>query len=321
MKFEELKKSLSVKIDKNYLITGKDVFLGDNAYRLIKESLKIEMPEFNEVKFNDIEVDFEAVVNALQSPAVFSDNKIVYVDLTSKYTKIKSIEKLNDYLNSKEYYNVLIVRVGENSETTKLFDNKIFTQIDCEGISRDIATKLIVSEVKKLGKNITTEAINVILDYTNSDLQSCMNEVNKLCNYVDSQVSCKEVNDIVAKSLEYKIYELTEALARKNVDRVYSILADLKNKKNGYQGLIALIYAHFRRLLHISITKLSIMEYVDLFGVKEYAVKKSIEQVKLFKPKKLKEITDMCIDLEYKIKTSQITSVNAVDMLVIKIIE
>jgi len=321
MKFEELKKSLSIKIEKNYLITGKDVFLADNTYRLIKDKLNITMPELNVIKFNDVEVDFESVVSALLSPAVFDENKLVYIDLTSKYTKIRNIDKFSDYLASKNFFNYLIVRVGDNTENLKLFDNKNFINIDCESLSKDIACKLLMAEVKKYGKKISQELIDLLLDYTNGDLQVCINEINKLCNYVKDEITKTDIDTIVNKTLEYKIYELTEALAKKNINKVYSILADLKNKKSGYHGLIALIYTHFRRLLHISITKLSVLEYADLFGIKEYPVKKAIEQVKLFKPKKLKEINDLCIDLEYKIKTSQVTSINAVDMLVIKIVE
>ena len=40
----------------------------------------------------------------------------------------------------------------------------------------------------------------------------------------------------------------------------------------------------------------------------------------MFKPKKLKEINDMCMDLEYQLKTSQINPVNAVEMLVLNIL-
>jgi len=197
MKFEELKKSLSIKIEKNYLITGKDVFLADNTYRLIKDKLNITMPELNVIKFNDVEVDFESVVSALLSPAVFDENKLVYIDLTSKYTKIRNIDKFSDYLASKNFFNYLIVRVGDNTENLKLFDNKNFINIDCESLSKDIACKLLMAEVKKYGKKISQELIDLLLDYTNGDLQVCINEINKLCNYVKDEITKTDIDTIV----------------------------------------------------------------------------------------------------------------------------
>lgn len=322
MKFEELKRVLmSGKVSKNYLITGKDVFLGDNAYRLIFESLHIEMPELNEIKYTDIEIDFASVVNALNTPAVFSDNKIVLVDLTTKSTKLKNVDSFKQYIKDGIFDNTLVVRIGENAELTKTFDLKGFAEIDCGVISRDIAMKLVSAEVKKHSKTISVDAINNLLDFTNMDLQACMNEILKLVNFVQAEIKVSDIQDLVSKTLEYKIFELTEALGKKNVEKVYEILADLKHKKTGCQGLIGLIYSHFRRLLHLAITKLSLAEYADLFGVKEYAIKKSMEQVRLFTPKKLKQINDLCMQLEYQLKTSQITSVNAVDMLVLQILQ
>ena len=320
MKFEDLKKSLANSINKNYLISGKDLFLCDNAYRLIYDALHIEMRELNEIKFSEQEVDFVNVVSALNSPAIFSDNKIVFVDLSNKLVKLRNVETLNKYLEQNEFYNTFVVRLGENTDCAKNIKLDKFIDIDCNGISRDVAIKLLTIEAKKFGKTISIDAINMILDYTNNDLMYALNEINKLANFSSGQIEIRDVELLTAKTLDYKIYELTEALARKNVARVYEILNDLKHKKNGYQGIIALIYSHFRRLLHISISKLSTLEYADIFGVKEYAIKKSIEQAKMFTPKKLKEINDKCMDLEYQIKTSQITPINAVDMLVLSIL-
>ncbi len=320
MKFEELKKSLAAKRYYNLILEGKDLFLMDNAYRLIYESLKIEMPELNEIKFNDIEVDFNSVVAALQTPAVFSDNKIILVDLSSKYVKVKNVDHIKSYLSGKEFFATLVIKVGENADCVKGLDVSVFEKVDCNGISKDIATKLLAVEAKKSGKGIASDAVELLLNYTNGDLATAMNEMKKLANYSAGDISAIDVEAIVTKTLDYKIYELTEALAKKNVAKVYEILADLKHKKNGYMGLIGLIYTHFRRLLHISITKLSVAEYADLFGIKEYPVKKCVEQARSFKPKKLKEINDLCTGLEYQVKTSQITPINAVDTLVLQIL-
>ena len=72
MKFEELKRSLNSKIEWNYVLSGKDVFLLDKAYSLILDKMDIQFKELNEIKFNDLEVDFNNVVSALMTPALMS---------------------------------------------------------------------------------------------------------------------------------------------------------------------------------------------------------------------------------------------------------
>ena len=54
---------------------------------------------------------------------------------------------------------------------------------------------------------------------------------------------------------------------------------------------------------HIAISDKSDKELADLFGVKEYAVKKTREQAKMFKKKSLKFAVDFLSDSDYKVKS------------------
>jgi len=320
MKFEELKRSLNSKIEWNYVLSGKDVFLLDKAYSLILDKMDIQFKELNEIKFNDLEVDFNNVVSALMTPALMSKYKLVYVDISSKHIKLKNIDALKKYFEEDNFENVLIIKTGSCNENLKQFDTHKICQVDCDEVRAEIAVKLIQSEVAKAGKSITMQNAQILLQYCGFDIMMSMNEVGKLTNYSVDEITKDDIELLTNKSFEYKIYDLTESLGKKNVNKVYEILNDLKQKKNGYQGLLALIYSHFRRMLHLSITKDNIVDAANYLDIKEYAAKKCLEQAKYFKPKKLKEINDLCISLEYQIKTSQITPINAVDMLVLNIL-
>ena len=320
MKFEELKKSLSNKIEWNYLLEGKDLFLLDKAYSLIVNKLDVEFAELNEIKYNDLEVDFNNVVSALMTPAMMSKYKMVYVDISSKHIKLKNVDALTKYMSVGDFSNVLIIKIGNNEDYSKQIPVNNFTKVECNEIKPELACKLIQSEASKYGKAITVQNANLLLQYCSYDLLMAMNEVNKLVNYSQQEILKEDVELLTNKNFEYKIYELTESLGKKDVNKVYEILSDLKHKKNGYQGLLALIYSHFRRMLHLTISKESLIESAKLLDIKEFAAKKCLEQAIYFKPKKLKEINDLCISLDYQIKTSQITSVNAIDMLVLNIL-
>ena len=84
--------------------------------------------------------------------------------------------------------------------------------------------------------------------------------------------------------------------------------------------LHALIYKHFRRLFFVSITKESRSDLAKMLGVQEYAITKAQEQARLFSKRQLKEINDICIKLDYDLKNSNITVNNAIDLLVLKIL-
>ena len=70
----------------------------------------------------------------------------------------------------------------------------------------------------------------------------------------------------------------------------------------------------------ISVSSESKSELAKMLGVHEYAITKSQDQVKLFTKKQLKEINDMCQQLDFDIKQSNITPENAIDYIILKIL-
>ena len=57
-----------------------------------------------------------------------------------------------------------------------------------------------------------------------------------------------------------------------------------------------------------------------MLGVKEYAVKKGVEQSKLFTKRQLKDIVDSFAELDFETKSSDISLDNAIDYIVLKIL-
>lgn len=317
MKFVELKKNLKTEIKNNYILKGEDEYLLSHAFELIKDACNIELPELNLLTFKE-DVDFDFVVKALETLPVFVDKKLIYVKLTSKDFKNES--KLEEYLKNVNTTSVLVVSVSNTGYLKGL--EKHFEVVDCNRLPKDIIFPFVVNELKKSGKTINKDACELLCDYTNCDLSKITNELTKCVSYIgDGEII--EIADImllVGKSVEFQIFELTEALAKKNAVKVYEILSVIKTKKDEFRGLLALIYKHFRRLFMVGIASEPKSELAKKLGVHEYAITKSQEQARLFTKKQLKEINDICHQLDYDIKQSNMTPENAIDYIVLKIL-
>lgn len=317
MKFTELKRSLKETIKNCYMLKGDDEFLLTRSYELIKEACNIQMPELNILIFKE-DIDFDNVLKALETLPVFDDKKLIHVKLTSK--DFKNDTKLVEYFSQINPSTILVVSVGNTGYLKSL--EKHFEVVDCNRLSQDFIFPFVVSELKKYNKSITKDACQLLCDYSNCDLSKIVNELIKLTSYIGNKESI-ESNDIkvmVNKSVEFQIFELTEALARKNETKVYEILSVLKTKKEEYRGLSTLIYKHFRRLFMVSISSESKAEIAKMLGVHEYAVTKSQEQARLFTKKQLKEINDICQQIDFDIKQSNMTPENAIEYIVLKIL-
>ena len=323
MKFEELKNSLKVKIKVAYLLAGVDEYLLSSSYNLIVKYSNIVYEDLNVIHFAEGIIDCEDVVRALNTMPVFSDKKVVLVDLRmAKKSELKNVKILNEYLQQPNESSILIINIGANEDDFGV-DKKLVELVDCNRLDIKIVQAKINAIFKSYNKSIESSAQALLIEYCLCDLSKIIIECDKLVAFVGNRevIDNKDVKEIVTKSMEYQIFELTESLAKKNSSRVYAILNDLKAKKDEYKMLPALIYSHFRRLFQVALNQgLSNLEISKMLGIKEYAVKMTQGQVKLFSKSSLKKINELCINLDYDLKQSNISLDNAIELMVLSIL-
>lgn len=322
MKFEELKNSLKSNIQCAYYLSGVDEFLLSSAYALIVKYSNLEYKDLNLIEFKEGVIDCADVVRALNTLPVFCDKKIVYLDIRmSRLSDIKNTKVLEEYLKKPNQSSILVVNMGSN--VIKCFDSKLFTVVDCDRLSFNIVSLKIKQLVQKEGKTIDDNVIKLLFDFTLGDLAKITVEIKKLVAFVGERAHIEkdDILQIVTPSLEYQIFELTEALSKKDSKKVFLIISDMKSKKDEFRTLPAIIYSHFRRLFMVALNQeKNRFELAQMLGVKEYAVKMTLTQVNLFTKSQLKKINDICAGVDFNLKQSNISIENAVDVIIMNIL-
>ena len=81
--------------------------------------------------------------------------------------------------------------------------------------------KFINNYLYKMGKKLNKDAIPVLCELTNYSLLNIQNELDKLAIYTkDNQFITKEdVEKLVPKTLDYEVFEFTNALSKKQTDK------------------------------------------------------------------------------------------------------
>lgn len=323
MKFEDLKASLRMGSRSAYMLIGVDEYLLTTSYNLIVKYSNIEIPDLNIIKFGEGAIDCNDVVRALNTLPVFSDKKVVLLDLRmSKKSDLKNVKVLNEYLKAPNQSAILVVDIGACDEDFGI-EKVSFEVVDCNRLDEKIVKAKMLATFKGYGKSISESACSKLIEYCLCDLSKVLLECEKLVAFVGERTEILEIDidEIVTRSIEYQVFELTEALAKKNSTRVYTILNDMESKKDEYKMLPALIFSHFRRLFHVAINQsLSNGEIAKMLGVKEYAIKMSVGQAKLFSKSALKKINELCADIDYDLKVSNISLNNAIELIVLSIL-
>lgn len=321
MKFVELKKNINEDIKPAYLIMGADAFLKSSAIEIIKNKVVTGATELNSAMFSTDKLEVEKVVDACNTMPFFSDKKLVLVKEYEKKRSDALISKLETYLLKANENTCLVLVAEENSKYFVPLINKLEV-VDCGYLSKEMLKRWILNKLKELKKEISVVAMELLIDYCNYDLNRISMELYKLVALVGEKQTIEKdnVDANVYKDLEFQVYELTNALSLGDANNSLLILKTLLEHKSTTSAIIATIYKHFRRLFYSSISDINNSELATKLEVKEYAIVKARQQAKRFGARKLKDINELIVQMDYKSKIGKMDGEKAVNYLVLSIL-
>ncbi len=285
-----------------YLFEGEDAFFRERGLSLLKSKF-VSNPELNLVNLGaDSEVG--EIISSLEGYPFMSLKRMTV--LREFYPKQEQLKKgLADYLENPFSSSILVIINQKPCEQLKKFGSVCV--VDCSKADVSLLIKWIKAECTSSNVSIDGETAKLLSEYCQCDMTRIKTETQKLIDYVgnDKEIKKQDVENLVSKDIEYKIYELTEQIGKKNFDKALLIIKDMLVKGEMASRLLSYIYNYFRRLLHISISSMSEQEMAKVFGVKEYAITKMKTQSAMFKKRALKSAVDMLSDADYKIKSGK----------------
>ena len=311
MFFNELKKHiLSRKLFPAYLVTGEDAFLVSNALRLFR-TLAQPMPDFNLGEITSPE-SVQSIVEACESLPLGADYRVVIVSQCKL-----DLSALGSYLDNPCPTTVLVFAAEKPESGLNKILSKL-TIVDCSKLDKRTVLGWIAAKCKECGTSVTESAAQLLIEYCGGDMSRISAELEKLCAYrAGGMIAEADVTDLISPTLDYKIFALGEAVASRQPQKAAIVLKNLLDGGVSPVSLLGLLYAHFRRLLYVSITPPYDRMASDL-GVKEFAVKKATEQARRFTPVKLKKICDELQTSDFDVKSGRITDRGALELIVLR---
>lgn len=142
-------------------------------------------------------------------------------------------------------------------------------------------------------------------------MQELINEARKLIEYAGNggTITKKEVDLLCIKKLDSVIFDLTDNLGKKKVDKALEVLHGLLYQKEPIQKILITLYHHFQKLYIIKIAQKenkNIATSLNLKPNQAFLVSKYTMQANYFQEQELKKIIEELIDLDYNYKTGLI---------------
>lgn len=291
MKFTELKNDIKEGARRIYLLEGDDAYFRMKAEEMIKSAF-MQLPELNFTVFDGEALkggSLSALVAAVESFPFMSEKRIV------KISEFHPSESDYEGYLKKTFENfpadsILLIVNAESKKGVDLKRKQCVAFVDCSRSEEESVVKWVYLTLKKAGISASVDVCAAVARYCLCNMSRVALETEKLIDYKGcGELTRAEVDELVFKDAEYRMYEMTNAVARRDYSKFLSIQSELCRKNGDEASLLSGLFSYFKNLLTVISSGLGDKELASLLKMKEYGVKKSREQADSLGQEKLEK--------------------------------
>ena len=301
MKFVEFKRSLNELIAPIYVFYGNDEYLFETCIKNLKSACEIKLPDLNLASFGN-SANFDDVLTSLET-LPFAD-KLRLVILDSYVFNDTDKKKFYAYAQNVNKSVCFAVICGEECPFVQ---KENITFVDCGKLDATMIKRKVTADLSEKGVLISDDALKVLISFCDFSLTKIYSELEKLTALAGDTKAITEdmVRTLCVKDLSYSIFELTNSLGNKDLEKTVKIFNNLIESAD-INVVMGLLYGHFRRLLIVSITPSNIdnEKLANNLQVKPYAIKIAKAQAKNFGTKKLYALCEKLQEIDLRIKNT-----------------
>lgn len=304
MNYSDFKNGLeNGKVFPIYLFEGDDAFFRERALVLLKNKYLNE-PQLNLAVFEGDKLSVSDVLSSLNAYPFMSEKRITVV--REYYPKASDLKAFKDYFEKPVEQSILIFVNEKTSETLKKAEG--VTKVDCNHSDASTIARYVKAKSARAGVEIDLQTAKTLAEYCRCDMTRIEGESEKLICYAldKKKIELSDVEMLTVKDVEFKVFKMTEYVAKGNFDLALTVIYDMLGKGETMQRIMVSVYNYFRKLLHIAISDKTNSELAKLLGSSEDSVRITREQAKAFKKKSLKNAVDVLADTDYLIKSGKV---------------
>ena len=305
---------------RNFLILSEDKVVIDAKINNILSNIKDHDSQL--IKYDLEMTSLYNVVEELDTYDFLSNCKIVVCYNCSflEGASNDDIKYLDKYLNnpSNNYLILVASKLSEKKEIKKLLVNM---EIVDSKFSSEI---LIKSRLNNF--SMDNKTVKYFAEYCLYNNEKIINELDKIKLYkIDEEnknISINDINMLVAKDYDENVFDLVNAIAKRDNNKIFEIYYRIVKSEKDIVGLLAGISSQLRLLYCVKLLnddRISVNEISKMLNVKFRAVTIALENCCNFSYRKLIMLLNDLSDLDYKIKSSDISSSLAFEMFLLKI--
>ena len=340
MDLASFKSSLkSDKIKGVYLFCGEEDYLIRYYLKALREKIAPDeaFAVFNNPVFDNEEVDFSAISEAVKAPPMMSDFKLVewrHADFSSMNEgELEELEALIDTVEEYDYSIVAFTAIEDGvdfgnpkkpSAFIKRFDKKI-NILRFEKSTENQLYAWLKKHFEATGVTVGLETVQTLVFRSGRSMDVLANEVEKLSALALSRgktiVTPEDVNEVASSTPECDTFALSNAILERSKQKAYLALEEMKLRRVDptiIMGMVARTLDDLSAVAHLLDEGLGTSAINDLLKMNEYKLKIYITAAKRYGAERLSEIIASLAEVDASSKYGGVMGYTAVELFISK---
>ena len=310
-----------------FFFSGEEDFLALQKIKEIKEKFlgkystaRIDVFDLEEDEFSDTKQGIS------QGSGLFSEKKLVVLKNVfdiSENEKLKLVEVLKD---SPRGTSIIIFQKKIKNKKGKLYNfvNKNYKSEVFKKIKGVELRKWILNEIKRRSNDevfIDSSALNRLEIVTKNDLWHISQELDKLINFKGEKqtINIQDINDLCSGEADAQIFGLVDAIGQKNKVLAVDLISNLQNQGKNSFYIFSMVMYQIKNLTKIINCQGDERMISKKLKLHPFVVKKTRAQLLNFSKSDLKNKYQLATDIDYQVKTGDLSMEEALIDFVAKI--
>ena len=308
-----------------YLLCGEEAYLRRQYRDKLRAALVPAEDTMNCSVYSGKDINAGEVVDLAGTMPFFAERRVIIIE-NSGWLK-----------NGNDQFLALVKAIPDTTylilveeETDKR--SKLYKAVTANGYAalceiQDEATlrKWVMGLLKKENKQITPDALSLLLDKTGTNMENIRREVEKLVcyKYYDEGITASDVEELCIVQIQNQIFDMVEEVAQKRQKQALGLYYNLLALKEAPMKILALIARQFNMLLQVKEMKSKGYHESDIArqtGLNAYYLKKKdIPQAAQFKQSQLETALRACVEAEEAVKTGRMPDMLSVELIIVSL--
>lgn len=185
--------------------------------------------------------------------------------------------------------------------------------------------KMLISGCKKRGAQLDRNNARYLLSVSGSDIKTLLNEVQKLSAYAcGGEITKKIIDDLAVRSLQARVYDLSNAVVRGNYDKAYTVLDSLFAAKEDPVKVLSAISGCFVDMYRVKCAKIDGKPYEDVadyynYSGRAFALKNAARDCASLSFNQLRKSIDIIMAADNALKSTSANSRLILEEMLVKL--